>query len=92
MDRADGQAKESALLPFADTATRATSEELAYDAAEDSCIVIAHRANARSGHSGLSLADRKQVEKDLKKLAAKLGRKASEVNEKGREEQNDGEL
>jgi len=65
------------LLPFADTATKATSAETVYDAAEDSCVLIAHQANARAGHHSLSLADRKQVEKDLKKLAAKLGRKAS---------------
>ncbi len=64
--------KRTDLLFVADRATEATS---AYDAAADSCIVACHVANARWGHSGLSLADRKQVEKDLKKLAAKLGRK-----------------
>jgi hypothetical protein len=63
------------LLPFvADTSTKATNAETAYD---DSCIVSAHRANTRSGFSGLSLAERKQVEKGLRKLAEKLGRKKS---------------
>jgi len=66
--------KSTDLLPFvADRATEATS---VYDAAADSCIFAAHAANsARSGHRGLSLDERKQVEKDFKKLAVKLGRK-----------------
>ncbi len=67
------------LLPFvADTATRATTAETVYDGAEeDSCIVIAHRANARSRHRALSLKEREQIEEDFKKLAEKLGRKVS---------------
>jgi len=70
--------KRTDLLPFvADTATEATTAETLYDAAGDSCIVAAHAANARSGRHGLSLAERKQVEKDFKKLAEKLGRKVA---------------
>jgi hypothetical protein len=70
--------KRTDLLFVADRATEATS---VYDAAADSCIVACHVANARSGRHGLSLAEREQVEKDFKKLAAKLGRK---VSSKGR--------
>ncbi len=40
--------KRTDLLFVADTAAEATSAETVYDAAEDSCILIAHRANARS--------------------------------------------
>ncbi len=65
--------KRTDLLPF----VADTSAETAYDLAEDSCIVAAHRANGRSGLRGLTLAERKQVEKEFQKLAAKLGRKVS---------------
>jgi hypothetical protein len=81
LPKKSGKAKgKTSLLPFvADTATNATSAESLYDAAEDSCIVIAHRANnTMLGHRMLSPVEREQVEKDIKRLAVKLGKVSKE--------------